>query len=299
MEATLIFNVRAGGARRGDPARLLEALEAAGYRARHWPTENEDDLERLSSVATGLVVVAGGDGSLRAVVRRLLGCPLPISLIPLGTANNIARSLGLYGDPLRLIGGLRTPRSQRFDVGKVSGPWGEDIFLEAFGIGLFAEMLAHYDPQQGKSLPRAVDTLREVATRYEAKRYRLRLDGQEISGRYVALEALNTPATGPRLQFAPDARSDDGLLDVVCVLEPAGVTLVEYTLNLLRGTPGRLPNIRHLRGKKLELLWQEQPLHLDAEVFPRQGTALPDTANRDITVELLPGALELWLPQVA
>ena len=298
MEATLIYNPRAGGARRLPLERALALLDAAGFAPTHLPTGNEDDLDGAIARARGPVVVIGGDGTVRAVAKRLLGRGVPLAVVPLGTANNIARTLGLPARPRAVIEGLARPRAQPFDVGRVSSPWGERVFLEAVGLGLFAEVLEGYAPERGKSVGRALETLREVLRDYAPKRYRLKLDNQEISGSYLAVEALNTRATGPRLQFAPEADPSDGLLDVVCVLVPERVRVAEYAFKLLRGTLETLPTVQVVRARKLEFKWQGQAMHIDADAHPtpEELRRLAGREGQSVTVELLPGALELWLP---
>ncbi len=301
MEATLVFNARAGGSKRVSAERLVRMLEASGFSPVYRHTEDEAELDEVLALERGLVVAAGGDGTVQAVAKRLLGSTRPLAVLPLGTANNIARTLGLPSDPEVILKGLRAPRVERIDVGRVRSPWGEDIFLEALGVGLFAELLDVYDPELGKSVARALDTLREVALDYQPKRYRLKLDGLEMSGTYVAIEVMNTKATGPRLNLAPEADPSDGLFDIVCVLEPDKATLAEYALKLVRGALSSMANVQTLRGKRLEFFWQGSPLHIDAEAHPnadeRSGAERAlETGGGLIEVELLPGALELWLP---
>lgn len=303
MEATLIYNENAGSGKRGRAEAVLGWLREAGFAPRHRPTASESDLDAALAEPGELVVVVGGDGSVRAVAKRLLGRGVPLAIVPGGTANNIGRTLGLPSDPQAVIRGLAAPRVARFDVGAVRAPWGDDIFLEAFGVGLFADVLLEYDPELGKSVTRALGTLREVVRDYQPKRYRIKLDGQEISGTFLAVEVLNTKATGPRLQLAPAADPFDGVFEVVCLLEPTSPA-ASYLLNLLRGTLPSMERVETLRGTKLELHWQGAPLHLDADVQPtaRQRPAAARALQAGaalITLELLPGALELWLPSKA
>lgn len=292
MRATLIYNQSAGGIDQVTVDELLGALRECGYAPVYKATSREDDLDTVLEDATGLVVVAGGDGTLRAVATRVIGKPVSLCPIPLGTANNICRGLCVEGSPLEIIAGLQTYEPHLFDVGRVDAPWGQDTFLEAFGCGLYADALATYEPERGKSVVRALQTMSQTLVDVQTYHWMLTLDGADLSGHYLLLEVLNTAATGPRLELAPGASTNDGLLDVVRV-HPSDVYHLEYVRGLLFGDIEEIPGVEVTRGQRLELHWTGFPLHLDGEVRPPAGWR-GDAAT--LTVEVLPGALEFWLP---
>ena len=307
--ATLIYNANSGGAKRVGVDKLIDLLGEQGFSPVYRATSKEEDLDPILEDAEGLVVAVGGDGTLRAVATRLVDKNVALALIPLGTANNVARTLGLQGKPKKIIEGLSNPRKVRFDLGHVRSPYGEDYFLEAVGCGLFADILYRYDPEAGKSVLRAVETLQDVVVGYKPRRWQAKLDGNEVSGTYIGIEVLNTSATGPRLQLAPDADPSDGLFDVVFVQPPEGPQLLEYVTGLLNGTFDEVENVTVLRGKRLTIQSDGAPIHLDAELRPdpreRAADAEPakgarpqpqTTSDGLIEVTLMPGALELWLP---
>ena len=90
--------------------------------------------------------MAGGDGTVGKVARRLIGSPTPIAILPLGTANNIANTLDVTGKSLKeLIRSWKTARCINFDAGVAKGPWGTESFVEGFGVGLFAETMTRLD----------------------------------------------------------------------------------------------------------------------------------------------------------
>lgn len=308
MQATLIYNPRAGGSSGVSSDQLLEALREAGYRTVYRPTRSEGDLDDALAGVQGLVVVAGGDGTLRAVATRLVGGGAPIFPLPLGTANNVCKALGIRGSALSLIAGLKTPTTRPLDVGHVSGPWGEGYFLEALGFGLFAEALERYDPEAGKSVFRGLRTGLATLLGHRARYRRFSLDGRDLSGNYLVVEVLNTPATGSRLKFAPDADPSDGLLDVVCVREEQRGTLLKAAKGLLTETLAELPGTQVYRGKHLEIVWDGFPLHLDAKVRAHRSgipgaEGAPPAEERPISeesvvcVDVMPGALTVWLPE--
>src|SRR5262245_49663525 len=86
------------------PGRLRRAFEAAGHELLY-ATERDTDFERELDDSTELVVAAGGDGTVRRAARALLGRGIPLAILPCGTANNVAISLGIEGELSQLIAG--------------------------------------------------------------------------------------------------------------------------------------------------------------------------------------------------
>ena len=284
MKTTLIYNPSAGGSNSVASADLEAALCAIGLEAIHRPTTNEDDLERALDDPGDLVVVAGGDGTVRAVASRL-------TVLPMGTANNIGTALGLTGSPLELIAALEQPRRRWLDLGRVHGPWGEKLFLEGAGVGLFASVMAAYGPDDGKSPLRALTAGLQTINGYVAPECHLLIDGVPRSDRCLLVEAMNTPAIGPRLRLAPDADPSDGWLEVVTISEDGRVGLTAYLTGLLAGNLETLPNVTLTKARSVRLEWSGSALHIDAEVLG-VGDEGPQWA--EITLER--GGLELWLP---
>ena len=295
IRATLIHNAHAAGRLRLSTERLTDLLGEAGYDAKYAPTESEADLAAALADPGDLVVAAGGDGTIRGVALALAaaGSRVPLAPIPLGTANNIGHTLGLTASTETLLRGLADPRPRPFDLGLIRAPWGEARFLEAFGVGLFADGMNNYDPKEQKSLFRIVQAAVDTMTHYDAGLWECELDGRDLSGRYLLLEVMNTQATGLRLRLAPDADPSDGMFDVVRVHDDDTVGFAAYLSKLAEGQLETLPNVEVTRGKRLKLRWNGLPLHFDEEV---RGDDPPCDPGGELEVTLQPGALTLWLP---
>jgi diacylglycerol kinase family enzyme len=297
MEAYLVFNGAAGSTTQADAELYQEALAKAGYSPVYLVTETEDDVLAVLESARDLVVVVGGDGSLRAVATRLVGKNLPISLIPAGTANNFGSALGVFGEreAEALIHGLSNPRKVKVDLGVLKAPWGENYFLEGAGFGLFAEALSRYKPEDGKSIIRGAQTLMEVVSQSPARRTCLRFDGKEEEREYLLVEGMNTPALGYRITLAAEADVSDGKLDLVRVDATARDSYLQYLNGIVSGSLHELDSVTVDRVSHFDFLWDGFPIHQDAEY--QEWLDYRSQSGVWVRVEVLPGALEFWLPE--
>jgi diacylglycerol kinase (ATP) len=88
-----------------------------------------------------LIISAGGDGTLGKVIKNTPDRGVPIAILPLGTANNLARSFGIAGAPHEVAASWHLDHWQPFDVGVARGPWGRRPFIEGLGLGSIAKTL--------------------------------------------------------------------------------------------------------------------------------------------------------------
>jgi diacylglycerol kinase family enzyme len=127
-------------------------------------------------------------------------------------------------------------KKRAFDVGIAQGPWGKRFLFEGAGGGLLADHLraakttASKDKRLSKKqiMTRHVSLLRQMLHNYPARKWKIRMDGEKISGRYILWEALNIHSVGPALYLAAQASTKDGRFDLVCVSERDRSVLSKY-----------------------------------------------------------------------
>jgi diacylglycerol kinase family enzyme len=146
--AKLIYNPTAGGGV-DTTQNIISLLNKAGYECSSSSTK-EDDWEKLESKEIELIVIAGGDGTVRKVAFELLNKRLPIGLIPMGTANNIARTLGLSDDPQEIISAWVLNKIKRFDVGRIYNLKDQKFFIEGLGFGVFPRLMKEMQKESKK-----------------------------------------------------------------------------------------------------------------------------------------------------
>ncbi|HUG47331.1 MAG TPA: diacylglycerol kinase family protein [Candidatus Limnocylindria bacterium] len=296
---TLVHNPSAG---EGRPSAkdLTAILTEAGLQTRY--VSSDEDWKKAVAKRTDVVVAAGGDGTVAKVLLRMQQRPTPVALLPLGTANNVARTLGVIGDVREIAGSWRVAAVSPFDVGRLRAPWGEAHFVESFGGGAFAETIlrGREEVENSKAIAgpesdRALLLLREIVQAARPRRWRVAVDGQDLSGDYLAVEALNTRFVGPNVPLAPAADPGDGLLDLVLIGEADREALLEHLNGRLELAAALPPRLAAHRGRRIELAVEAPfpPLHLDDDVIGQELGSLARATEAAFVLDLDPGAVKL------
>jgi diacylglycerol kinase family enzyme len=292
MKITLLHNPGAGNGQ--DVKAFARLITDAGHDLRY--RTSKQDWKRLLQEPADLLVAAGGDGTVRKVVLAAADRGLPFAAIPIGTANNIAKTLGLLGDAVEVIESWSaSPLSeQRFDLGEVEAPWGSERFVEGVGGGLIGDLIGREEEIAadatllGRETDRALHLLTELVREAPLLRWEVRADGVDLSGDYFSVEVLNIRFVGPNLPLAPRAFAGDGLLDIVLLGEADREPLLAYLESRLHLAGGELPEFPVRRARRIELVAPAGlRLHLDDKNWP-SGEALDETAS--LTVSCLAGA---------
>ena len=295
MRITLIHNPDAGDDQSPSGDELIELIHRAGYTVTYQSSRDENWHGTLEEPCD-IVAVAGGDGMVGQVTKHLIDRQIPIAVIPMGTANNVAKTLGLTNKTItQVIAGWKAGLRVNFDAGVASGPWDSKCFIEGLGMGLFTETMYRLDARDNVDLAHLNDSEEKVASVLQILKERLRtftpnqlkiiLDGQDLSGHYILLEVMNISYVGPNLCLAPHAHPGDGLLDIVFV--PAG-DQDKLSMCLSDSIDGKLarPALTVRKGKQLQIEWDGSTVHIDDEVWPDKGSAFPLSPNLiDITVK--------------
>ena len=278
---------------------LVAALTKAGHGVIYQSTK-KPGYEKALKEPTDLVLVAGGDGTVGKVAARLVDTGLPLAVVPLGTANNLARTLGFTASPEEIIARLEDGTKRTFDAGVARGPWGERYFFESVGGGLLADYVqsAGEDTKTStgeskeQEITRHVLLLRQMLHDYKPRPWRMKGDGRDVSGKYLLWEAMNIRSVGPALFLAPTAVTKDGQFDFVCVRERDREQLMKYLDARLAGKKSKFP-LRMRRLGKLRVTWSKSTLHLDDKLWPEKDET-PQAAKIEITMK--PSALIVLEP---
>ncbi|MBK3572849.1 phosphatase PAP2 family protein [Streptomyces sp. MBT65] len=307
----VIFNPTVTG--EADREKLRHILEQHGHRAPEFIETTADDPgtgQAAGAVRSGarLVVVCGGDGTVRAAADALAGTGVPLVVVPCGTGNLLARNLGLPLTPVDALDAALSGTPHRLDLGRIEGDGlAATHFAAMSGAGLDAAMLEHTDARAKSTVGWLAYVLATFGTlRTPRMRLTVRLDDGPVlhrTARMVLFANVGTVQGG--LTLLPAARPDDGLLDLL-ILDPRGpggwmsalITLARgrgrsarpTTLDTLvpdgTGTKGVAVEFRTFRRAELTFA-VPQSRELDGD---------PVSHGRRLTAEVSPGALTVLLP---
>ncbi|MGZ9214353.1 MAG: diacylglycerol/lipid kinase family protein [Candidatus Binatia bacterium] len=304
IKITLIHNPAAGDGSQPSGDLLVEMIESAGHKVMYQSTK-EKDWKKALKKSCDIIAIAGGDGTIGKVARRLVGNTTPVAILPIGTANNIGHALGLTG---RVLGSLitewETARRSSFDIGEAEGPWGSQYFVEGVGVGLFAAMILSIEEQNDPALAaaacredeiaRVLEIFKEQFRKHRPKKMKVLLDNEDLSDDYVLIQALNIRYAGPNLDLAPDADTNDGLLDVVLLRRGEEGRLSRYLSHCIKGNSKKAKLTVH-RGRHLQIESNGCPIHIDDKAWSIKNDK--HSRPQTIDIKVAPHSVSFICPQ--
>ncbi|MDF2186948.1 diacylglycerol kinase family protein [Paraflavitalea sp. CAU 1676] len=280
---------------------LTPLFEAAGWECRYSSTK-EKGWDKIEP-DTDLIAVAGGDGTIRKAVLTLLerkfsDKKLPVAILPLGTANNIAKSLGIEGPNEAIISSWKNGVVKKYDIGRIEGLPETHFLVEGFGYGIFPRLMKvmkKVDKERKdtpeKAMQTALEELHHIILSAEARHYHIEIDDADHSGRYLLAEVMNSRSIGPNLVLSPDADPGDGQFEVVLIPEDKRTALADWIKQKMDGGESVF-SIPPVKGTKININTEDTLLHTDDELI-----SLEDAAR--VSVELQAGVLEFLIPDGA
>ncbi|NLD53774.1 MAG: hypothetical protein GX652_03835 [Burkholderiaceae bacterium] len=267
MNILLLHNPTAGDDRPSE-RELVELLRDARHDVSRVATDDPQLAHRMVE-KVDLLLIAGGDGTVATVLEKVEGGSAPIGILPLGTANNLARTFGIEGDIEELIEGLADGELAPVDFGIADGPWGRTRFFESAGFGALAEGLGPVNAARvpsAEKIPSGRRALRETFGRMEPALLQVTIDGERQDERLLMLELARVDTLGPRLCLAPGATPGDGTIHVVTLAPEAR----EDMLRWLEDPDGQAEApVRVRRARQVEVAWVDTASHLDDNFFER------------------------------
>jgi len=267
---------------------MLRILEEGGYEADIYWTRGSEDTTAVAQEAAAsgryrVIVAGGGDGTANEVINGVVGHPVTLGLLPLGTSNVLMRELGIPLDPLKAARLIVKGHRKRFDLGRVNNRYfalmvscGYDAYsIEKTSLwikriaGKYAYILAgfvHY-------------------CQYRPRLIRVTLDGASMEGTFVVIS--NARLYGGNYQLTPEARMDDGLFDVFIYKGRSKGRFFYFGLRVMAKRSGHFADVGYYRARKVHLESDERvPCQADGDLIGD----LP----RD--VEIVPKAIEIICP---
>ena len=296
--ALVLVNPSAGGGR----PKSFAALVAAYFRTQNFAAEfiaprGPEELERTAreAIARGnrLLVALGGDGTFQCLVNAALGSDAVLGLIPSGGGNDFAASLGLPDDPVAAAHVMVHGRPRAVDVLRARTSDGRTrCYVGGGGLGLDAETgrLAAGRFRQLPGAARYVVSALWALASFQPLEVEAELDGdnsRRVRSRVLLAAVTNTPSYGAGVKIAPDARVDDGLLNLVLVGALTVPQVLDLIPRILRTGDLRLAEIQRFTARRVCLrAGRTASFHGDGEIL---GAA-------PVEVEVAPGAIRVIAP---
>lgn len=268
-------------------------LRARGAEVRTYSGSSPAETVALAGAALvespRVLVVIGGDGTLSGVLDTVLTATVPVTLVPAGTGNDLARALGIpRGEPVAAAELALTGAPRSIDVGMVETPDGTRRFLTIAALGFDAKVSDRTNRLRWPHgalryyLALVVELLRLRPTDFT-----LSLDEEPATRSPGTLVAVgSTSSYGGGMPVCAGAVPDDGLLDVVHVAPLGRVRLLRLFPLLLRGTHLERPEVSHRRARTVTVSAPDLVVYAD-------GERLGETR---CTISVLPGALTMMVP---
>jgi diacylglycerol kinase family enzyme len=289
-----LFHNPSAGERALDGNQLIRLFAEAGHDVLYVPTQ-QDGWESVFRNPIDRAVIAGGDGTVSRLAPWLAARKIPFCILPLGTANNCAKTLGQTHSAEVVVANLHSAAVRKVDLGMVTMPSGQQVFIESVGIGLLAQLMTEMRGREKKKNSRATLTpaerlsgaikhLRSLAKDYPESMCELVLDDEILTGNFLLLEVANMGLIGPNLNLIPNVDPSDGAFEVVWVGVDQRTEFRDY-LKLLQDGVDLTPPIHTARCRRILFRHVEAPTHVDSKVFP--------TITTPMVVHNQPGALDL------
>jgi YegS/Rv2252/BmrU family lipid kinase len=201
------------------------------------------------------VIAMGGDGTIEAVMRGMIGGKARLGIVPTGTENNIAKSLGIPKDLQEACALIASDNMLKLDVGQVTTRKGKKfIFFEMATVGLSAAVY----PDANKAASGKLSSIKAAAMTFIHQESRptisLTLDNEsKIEVETMLVMVSNTPIFGKNFLVAPGASLQDGLLDISVYPDFGKVELISYYAAVMDGGYSGDGKVQHYQARKLKV----------------------------------------------
>lgn len=285
-DVRLIVNPHSGTRSKSSlPELLVEALAPRGLHVSVRETSAPGDAARFASEAVddgcNMVAVAGGDGTVNEAGSALIGTDLPLALLPCGSGNGLARSLGLSTDLRDCIRVIAEGTPRAIDCGMV----GNRPFFCTFGMGFDAAVTEKFSMAGRRGRATYVRSALLEFLHFKPQSYAIRIGGNIITERALIVAVCNASQYGNNAYIAPYASLCDGQLDVTVIHDGPLLMQAVAGVQLLSGRIDRNILVETFRTPSVEISrLDDAPAHIDGELF-RPG--------RRIEIKCYPSALNV------
>lgn len=285
----IIVNPVSGSGRRKKALKMIDAhLDYEKFDVEIVKTERHRHAIELTKqgIAKGCdaVVIVGGDGSINQVGATLAGTNVALGIIPGGSGNGLARSLGISLNPKKAVENLNNFHFRTIDTGLAN----DKPFMNISGVGFDAAVSNAFHKQKLRGFFKyfmlGLTTLRS----YKMQTYTMDADGRKFKRRAYIIACANSSQYGNDALVAPKAKVDDGLLNAVVVNDFPFIQFFILFWRLFRGTLDQSKYIKTFKFKEMTISQERHEIaHLDGD---------PYDLGKKVHVKIRPLSLKVIVP---
>lgn len=254
-------NARTAGARAGEARKALLDRGFQLFLPSMSDRASVADAVRQHAPSCDLVVVGGGDGSLHAVLQGLVGVDVPLGILPLGTANDLAWSLGIARDLDTACDVIAAGKTRRIDVGCVNDVY----FFNEMGIGISPTVsrLLDKDRKAKFGVVAALPHVFQVIRKMRRFSVNIRHEGGVLSMQTAQLTIGNGQSYGGFIKNG-DASLADHQLEFYSLSLPTFWSYIQALYAVVRRRPNEAAGVTHLKGRSFDI-WTHRPRPIEAD----------------------------------
>jgi YegS/Rv2252/BmrU family lipid kinase len=237
--------------------------------------------QQITSGKYSVVVAVGGDGTVNAVAKNLVNTGITMGIIPRGSGNGLARTLGIPMKTVDAIKRIETGSIRTIDNGIINGK----AFFCAAGLGFDAHVAGLFAGNKTRGLLSYIQIILNQFFTYKSKEYAIEMDGNTLKIKAFLIAFANAGQYGNDFYIAPEAKMDDGLLHLV-ILKPINPLSVCYLIVKVLTRKAHLSkNILTFTSKNIKIKnLTTEAIHFDGE---------PDKIENAIEVSINPASLQV------
>ncbi len=249
-------------------------------RAGHATQLTKQALEKGADI----IVALGGDGTINEVASALVGTDIPMGILPAGSGNGLARCLGISMNYVLALRTIIRGNTKLMDVAFVN----DQMFTSIAGIGFDAFVARKFAESAIRGMLSYLKIILNEFRHYKPVKYSLTIDSKTIEKQALMIVFANSNQFGFNTRIAPEAKVDDGFLDI-CVIHKMPVSkLLKVGYHSMRGTLDRTGFAEYYRGKEISINDIQDPLmNIDGE---------PKIVNSPLNIRIKPLSLRVIVP---
>ncbi len=231
-----------------------------------------------------VVVASGGDGTVNEVACAMVDTGIPMGILPAGSGNGLARSLGISMSYALAIRTIIRGNTKLMDVANVN----DMLFTSIAGIGFDAHVANKFSESYIRGMISYMKIILNEFRSYKPMTYTLTIDGIEMEKHALMIIFANGNQFGFNTRIAPDAKVDDGLLDICVIKKMPASQLLNLGYHMMKGTPVKTGYAEYFKGQKITIEKISDPLmNIDGE---------PVIVQSPVNISIKPLSLRVIVP---